>query len=71
MEVLLRFLYGATAVMAVPRRCHGGHGGAAVIPLRIGPTAVACGSFEHVKSFRRAPAKVRNFDIFPRCYGEH
>ena len=38
MEVLLRFLYGTTAVMAVPRRCHGGHGGAAAIPLRIGPT---------------------------------
>ena len=38
MEVLLRFLYGTTAVMAVPQRCHGGHGGAAAIPLRIGPT---------------------------------
>ena len=37
MEVLLRFLYGTTAVMAVPRRCHCGHGGAAAIPLRIGP----------------------------------
>ena len=39
MEVLLRFLYGTTAVMAVPWRwswrCHGG---AAAIPLRIGPT---------------------------------
>ena len=34
MEVLLRFLYGTTAVTAVPRRswrCR-------VIPLRIGPT---------------------------------
>ena len=35
MEVLLRFLYGTTAVMAVPWRCHGG---AAAIPLRIGTT---------------------------------
>ena len=35
MEVLLRSVYGATAVRV---RCHGGHGGAAAIPLRIGPT---------------------------------
>ena len=42
MEVLLRSLYGATAVIcgatAVPRRCHGGHGGAAATPPRFGPT---------------------------------
>ena len=38
MEVLLRFLYGTAAVMAVPLRCHGCHGGAAAIVLRIGPT---------------------------------
>ena len=67
MEVLLRFLYGTTAVMAVPRRswlCRGD------------PTAAwpnprwHCGSFEHVQSFRRVPAKVRSFDSFPRCYDD-
>ena len=31
MEVLLWSLYGATAVMAVPRRCRGGQGGAAAV----------------------------------------
>ena len=60
MEVLLQCLYGVTAVMAVPWRSHCGllnprwHGG----------------SFEHVQSFRRATAKVRGFDSFPRCYGD-
>ena len=48
---------GATAVMAVPRRSHCG----------LAQPAVACGSFEHVESFRRAPAKVRSFDSFPQC----
>ena len=52
---------GATAVMAVPRRSHCG----------LAQPAVVCGSFEHVQSFRRAPAKVRSFDSFPRCYGDH
>ena len=52
---------GATAVMAVPRRSHCG----------LAQPAVACGSFEHVQSFRRAPAKVRNFDSFPGCYGDY
>ena len=41
----------------MPRRSHCG----------LAQPAVACGSFEHVQSFRRAPAKVRNFDSFPRC----
>ena len=35
-------------------RCHGGHGGA----------AVACGTFEHVQSFRRASAKIRSLTVF-------
>ena len=38
MEVVLRSLYGVTAVMAVPRRsrlCRGGNGGAAAIPLTL------------------------------------
>ena len=52
---------GATAVMAVPRRSHCG----------LAQPGVACGSFEHVQSFRRAPAKVRSFDSFPRCHGDH
>ena len=52
---------GATAVMAVPRRSHCGSA----------QPAVACGCFEHVQSFRRAPAMVRSFDSFPRCYGDH
>ena len=42
------------------------HDGAAATPLRIGH----CGSFEHVQSFRRATAKVRCFDSFPRCYSD-
>ena len=66
MEVLLRFLYGTTAVMAVPRRplrCRGDP----TADWRIGPTR---GSFEHVQSFRRASANVRSFDSFPRCYGD-
>ena len=49
------------AVMAVPRRSHCG----------LAQPAVACGSFEHVQRFRRAPAKVRNVDRFPRCHGDH
>ena len=58
MEVLLWSLYGTTAVMAVPRRSSHWpnprwHGG----------------SFEHVQSFRRATAKVRDLS-FPRCYGD-
>ena len=57
MEVLLRPLYGTTAVMAVPRRS---------LRCRGGPTADwpnpwwHCGSFEHVQSFSRANAKVRD-----------
>ena len=31
MEVLLWFLYGTAAVMAVPRRNHGDHGGASAV----------------------------------------
>ena len=38
----------------MPRRSHCG----------LAQPAVACGSFEHVQSFRRAPAKVHNFDSF-------
>ena len=63
MEVLLRSLYGTTAVMAVPRRSW---------RYRGDPTADwsnprwHCGSFEHLQSFRRATAKVRSFDSFPR-----
>ena len=60
MEVLLRSLYGATAVMAVPRRAHCGEPN----------PRWHCGSFEHVQSFRRATAKVRGFDSFPRCCGD-
>ena len=75
MEALLRFLYGTTAVMAVPQRSwrfHSGHGGAAAIPPRIGPTrgGTAGRRFEHVQSCRCATAKVRSFDSFPRCYGD-
>ena len=52
----VRFRYhgGTTAVMAVPRRSHCG----------LAQPAVACESFEHVQSSRRAPGKVRNFDSF-------
>ena len=71
MEVLLRFLYGTTAVMAVmavPRRswrCRGD-------PTADWPNSRwHCESFEHVQSFRRDPAKVRSFDSFPRSYGNH
>ena len=60
MEVLLRSLYGAAAVMAVPRRTHCG----------LAQPAVYCGSFEHVQSARRATAKNRGFISFPRCYGD-
>ena len=58
MEVLLRSLYGATAIMAVPRRPHCG----------LDQPRLHCGCFEHVQSFRRAPAKVRGFGSFQRCY---
>ena len=60
MEVLLRFLYGTTAVMAVPRRSW---------RCRCDPTADwpnprwNCGSFEHVQSFRRAPAMICSFEF--------
>ena len=70
MEVLLRFLYGTTAVMSVPRRATA----VMAVPRRshcgLAQPTVACGSFEHVQSFRRAPAKVRRFDSFPRCYDD-
>ena len=57
MEVLLRFLYGTTVVMAVPRRSHGD-------PTANWPNPRwHCGSFEHVQSFRRATAKVRSFEF--------
>ena len=49
MEVLQRSLYGAKAVMAVPRRPHCG----------LAQPAVALRSFEHVQSFHRATANVR------------
>ena len=65
---------GATAVLV---RCHGGHGGAAAVmavPRRfhcgLAQPAVHCGSFEHAQSVRRATAKDRGFDSFPRCYGD-
>ena len=48
MEVLLRSLNGATAVMAVPRqswRCRGGNGGAAAIPLTLAQSVVALRKF--------------------------
>ena len=60
MEVLLRSLYGAMSVMAVPRRS------TADWPN----PRWHRGSFEYVQSFRRATAKVRGFDSFPRCYGD-
>ena len=66
---------GVSAVLAVPQRsgqCIGDHGGAAAIPLRIGPTrgCTAGGNVEHVQSFRRATVKVRGVDSLPRCYGD-
>ena len=67
MEVLLRSLYGATAAMAVPLRqwrCRSDH--TADWPNQ----RWHCGSFEHVQSLRRATAKVRGFDSFPRCYDD-
>ena len=69
MEVLLRFLYGrpTTAVMAVPRRSWRYRGD---LTADWPNPRWHCGSFEHVQSFRRAPAKVRSFDSFPRCYGD-
>ena len=54
MEVLLQSLYGATAVMVVPRRPACGLAQPAVALRR---------SFEHVQSFRRATAKVRGFEF--------
>ena len=64
---------GATAVLV---RCHGSHGGAAAVmavPRRSHwdwpNSRWPCGNFEHVQSFRRATAKVRGVDSFPRCYG--
>ena len=67
MEVLLRSLYGTTAVMAVPRRkwrCLGD-------PTADWPNPrCLSGSFEHVQSFRRATAKVRDVDSFPRYNGD-
>ena len=72
MEVLLRGHGGDGGATAVLVRCHGSHGGAAATLLRIGPTrdATAGGSFEYVKRFRRATAKVRGFGSFRRCYGD-
>ena len=56
MEGLLRSFYGATAGMAVPRRSWGCRGD----PTADWPNPrCQCGSFEHVKSFRRATANVR------------
>ena len=71
MEVLLRrhggdggatavFVRCSAAVMAVPRQSHRG----------LANPRWHCGIFEHVQSFRRATAKVRGFDSFPRCYGD-
>ena len=57
MEVLLRSLYGATAVMAVMAVPH-------ATPLRIGQTR---GCFEHVQSFRLA---IANDSKFPPCHRE-
>ena len=55
MEVLLRSLYGTTAVMAVP----GGNGGASAIPLRIGPTSR--GTAEVLNMFKVAAVPPRRF----------
>ena len=60
MEVLLRSLYGVTAVMTLSRRSHCG----------LAQPAVALRTFEHVQNFRRATANVRGFDSCPRCYGD-
>ena len=61
MEVPLRFLYGTTAVMAVPRRswrCRGD-------PTADWPNPRwHCGSFEHVQSFRRAPRRSAVLTVF-------
>ena len=71
MEVILQGHGGDGGATVALVRCHGGHGSAAVTPLRIGPTPDRhCRSFEHIKSFRRATAKVRGFDSFRRCYGD-
>ena len=67
MEMLLRSLYGATAVIAVPWRswrCRGDP------TTDWSNTRWHCGSFEHVQSVRCATAQVRGFDSFPRCYGD-
>ena len=67
MEVLLWSLYGTTVLMWVPRRSWRRRGD----PTADWPNPRwHCGSFEHVQSFRRAPANVRRFDCFPRCYGD-
>ena len=61
MEVLLRFLYGTTAVMAVPRRswrCRGDPTADWPNPRWHG------GRFEHVQSFRRAPRRSAVLTVF-------
>ena len=65
MEVLLWAHGGDGGATAVLVRCYGGHGGAAATPLRIGPICSAT-----AEVLRRATAKVRGFDSFPRCYGD-
>ena len=67
MEVLLRFLYGTTAVMAVPRRswrCRGD-------PTADWPNPRWPAEVLNMFKVSPCPAKVRSFDSFPRCYGDH
>ena len=61
MEMLLRFLYGATAIMAVPRRSWRWRGD----PLRIGPT---CGGTAEVLNMFKVsdvpPPRSAVFTVF-------
>ena len=54
-------LYGATAVMAVPRQCCGGNGGAAAIPLTLAQPAVALRKFCTCSKFPRRSAMLTVF----------
>ena len=64
--------------MTEPLRNNDDHGGATAVCEVQAPQwhdwhrafGVTGGTAEHVKSFRRATAKVRGFDSFPRCYGD-
>ena len=77
-SAVLTVFGSATAINDEPRRswrCHCGlcRTSTAVAPrLRCdgGSRPYCGGTAEHVKSFRRATAKVRGFDSFPRYYSD-